>query len=162
MALIGRFFAILFGFLAACFVAGAVVVWALLFPEMVELSLDPVGGGDALNIILGFGFVLLSGFALLPALVAVLVTEAFAIRHILAYALAGAAAGLACYLAFIPFDTATLTFEGIVRRHLEVMTGAGILGGVVYWMIAGRNAGAWRGRPSPSFPPSARSDSQAR
>lgn len=161
MALIGRFFAILFGFLAACFVAGAVVVWALLFPEMVDLSLDPVGG-DALNIILGFGFVLLSGFALLPALVAVLVTEAFSIRHILAYALAGGAAGLACYLAFIPFDTMTMTFDGIVRRHLEVMTGAGILGGVVYWMIAGRNAGAWRGLPSPSFPPSGRSDSQAR
>ena len=74
MALIVRFFAILFGFLAACFVAGAVVVWALLFPEMVELSLDPVGG-DALNIILGFGFVLLSGFALLSALVAVFVTD---------------------------------------------------------------------------------------
>jgi hypothetical protein len=151
MALIGRFFAILFGFLAACFVAGAVVVWALLFPEMVELSLDPVGG-DALNIIIGFGFVLLSGFALLPALVAVLITEAFSIRHVLAYALAGGAAGLACYLAFIPFDTVTMTFEGIVRRHLEVMSGAGILGGVVYWMIAGRNAGAWRIPPAAPQP----------
>src|SRR6201991_2084608 len=34
MALIGRLFAIFFGFLAACFVAGAVIVYALLFPEM--------------------------------------------------------------------------------------------------------------------------------
>jgi hypothetical protein len=151
MALIGRVFAILFGFLAACFAAGAVVVWALLFPEMVDLSLDPVSG-DALNIILAFGFVLVSGFALLPALVAVLVTEAFAIRHILAYALAGGVAGLACYLAFIPFDTVTMTFDGIVRRHLEVMAGAGILGGVVYWMIAGRNAGAWRETPTAAQP----------
>ena len=30
--------------------------------------------------------------------------------------------------------------------------GAGILGGVVYWMIAGRNAGAWRTSP-PAPPP---------
>ena len=52
--------------------------------------------------------------------------------------------GLACYLGLVPFDPETLHFEGIVRRHLEIMTGAGIVAGLVYWMIAGRNAGAWR------------------
>lgn len=160
MALIGRLFATFFGFLAACFVAGAVVVYALLFPEMDLQTLDIDSG--TVNVIFGIGFMLISGFALLPALIAVLVTEAFSIRHILAYAIFGALAGLGCYLAFIPFDTVTMTFEGIVRRHIEVMVGAGILGGVVYWLIAGRNAGAWRERPSPAFPPSARSDSQAR
>ncbi len=49
-----------------------------------------------------------------------------------------------------------MTFNGIVRRHLEVMVGAGILGGVVYWLIAGRNAaGGWRNvsRPPPPLPP---------
>jgi hypothetical protein len=55
--------------------------------------------------------------------------------------------GLACYLGLVPFDTETLRFDGIVRRHLEIMTGAGIVAGVVYWMIAGRNAGAWREPP---------------
>jgi hypothetical protein len=97
-----------------------------------------------INIILGFGFILVSGFALLPAMIAVVITEAFYIRSILAYAVAGGLAGLCCYLGFIPFDTVTWSFDGIVRRHLEVMVGAGILGGVIYWMIAGRNAGAWR------------------
>ena len=29
------------------------------------------------------------------------------------------------------------------------MTGAGIVAGLVYWMIAGRNAGAWREPPRP-------------
>jgi len=143
MALIGRFFAIVFGFLAACFVAGMVVVITLLFPEFTDMTLDPVDR-TALNIILGFGFVIVSGFALLPAMIAVLITEAFAIRSILAYAIAGGVAGLCCYLAFVPFDTVTMTFTGIVQRHLEVMVGAGILGGLVYWLIAGRNAGAWR------------------
>ena len=37
-----------------------------------------------------------------------------------------------------------MRFDGIVRRHLEIMTGAGIVAGLIYWMIAGRNAGAWR------------------
>ena len=33
------------------------------------------------------------------------------------------------------------------------MTGAGIVAGLVYWMIAGRNAGAWREPPRPLRPP---------
>lgn len=147
MAVIGRLFAIFFGFLVACIVASVVVLYAIFFPEMSDVSLDVDQG--AINLILGFGFILISGFALLPALIIALVTEAFSIRHILAYAVGGGIAGLCCYLGFIPFDTVNMTFNGIVRRHLEVMVGAGILGGVIYWMIAGRNAGAWRS-PSPN------------
>jgi hypothetical protein len=80
------------------------------------------------------------------------ITEAFYIRGALTYAVGGGVVGLACYLGLVPFDPATLRFEGIVRRHLEIMTGAGIVAGVVYWMIAGRNAGAWR-EPRPPRPP---------
>src|ERR1700743_322685 len=147
MAVIGRLFVILFGFLAACLVAGAVVVGAILFPEFSDLGAGPVDPG-VLNIMLGFGFIFISGFALLPAMIVVLITEAFYIRSALTYAVGGGVVGLACYLGLIPFDPATLHFEGIVRRHLEIMTGAGIVAGVVCWMIAGRNAGAW-GLPRP-------------
>jgi hypothetical protein len=150
MALIGRLFAVFFGFLAACIVASIVVLWALFFPEVSDMSLDVDQG--AINMVLGFGFILISGFALLPAAIIALITEVFSIRHILAYAVGGALAGLFCYLGFIPFDTVNMTFNGIVRRHLEVMVGAGILGGVVYWLIAGRNAGGWRA-VSPEPPP---------
>jgi len=151
MALIGRFFAVIIGFCAACLVASIVVLWAIFFPEMTDMSVDIDQG--AINLILGFGFVLVSGFALLPAAMIALVTEVFSIRHVLAYAVGGALAGLFCYLGFIPFDTVNMTFNGIVRRHLEVMVGAGILGGVVYWLIAGRNAGRWRDVPPASPPP---------
>ena len=164
MALIGRLFVILFGFLAACLVAGMIVVGAVLFPEFSDLGEGPVDSG-ALNIIVGFGFIFVSGFALVPAMVVAAITEAFYIRGALTYAIGGGLVGLACYLGLIPFDTDTLRFEGIVRRHLEIMTGAGIVAGVVYWMIAGRNAGVWRVPPpalrrppplpsqSPSLPP---------
>ncbi len=141
MALIGRLFAIVFGFLGACFAAGMIVVFAILIPEMSNGTLD----ADGINLIIGFGFILISGFALLPALILILVTEAFYIRHILAYAIGGAVAGACCYLAFVPFDTVTMSFTGVVRHHLEVMVGAGVVAGVVYWLIAGRNAGIWRG-----------------
>ena len=151
MALIGRLFAILFGSLFACLAAGMIVVGAVLYPEFSDL-----GGGidqSAINVVLGFGFIFLSGFALLPALIVVLITEAFYIRSVLAYAIGGALVGAACYLGLIPFDPATMKFDGIIRRHLEIMTGAGIVAGLVYWVIAGRNAGVWRESPKPQRPP---------
>ncbi|WP_076863264.1 hypothetical protein [Bradyrhizobium mercantei] len=151
MALIGRLFVIAFGFLMACFVAGIIVVVAVLYPEISDF------GGQidqsAVNIVLGFGFIFISGFALLPALIVVLITEAFFIRSVLAYAVGGAIVGAVCYLGLIPFDPNTMQFHGIVRRHMEIMTGAGIVAGLVYWLIAGRSAGAWREPPRPLPPP---------
>ena len=154
MALIGRLFVILFGFLAACLVAGMIVFGAVMFPEFSDLGAGPVDPGT-LNILVGFGFIFISGFALLPAMIVVLITEAFYVRGALTYAVGGGIVGLACYLGLVPFDTSTLQFEGIVRRHLEIMTGAGIVAGVVYWMIAGRNAGAWRRAAAPAKAPTA-------
>ena len=143
MYLIGRIFVILFGLLAASLIAGAILVTAVLFPALSDFADGPIDT-SVLNIVLGFSFIFVSGFALLPALIVVLLTEAFYIRSALVYAVGGGVVGLACYLGLVPFDPATLRFDGIVRRHLEIMTGAGIVAGVVYWMIAGRNAGAWR------------------
>jgi hypothetical protein len=150
MSLIGRIIVILFAFCVACMVGGTIVTFAILFPELSAMDtgiIDP----DVINILIGFGFIFFSGFALIPALVVVVITEAFNIRSVIAYALGGAVVGLACYLGLIPYDTTTMTFDGIVRRHLEVMTGAGIVAGLIYWLIAGRKAGAWR-QPRPRPP----------
>ncbi|MGA2287294.1 hypothetical protein [Bradyrhizobium sp.] len=152
MALIGRLFVIVIGFLAACLVAGMIMIGAVLFPEFSDLGTGPIDS-SALNVVIGFGFIFVSGFALLPAMIVAAITEAFYIRSALAYAAGGAVVGLACYLGLVPFDSDTLRFEGIVRRHLEIMTGAGIVAGVVYWLIAGRKAGAWREPPRPLPPP---------
>jgi phosphotransferase system glucose/maltose/N-acetylglucosamine-specific IIC component len=150
MALIGRLFVIFIAFLFACLVAGMIVVGAVLYPEFSDLGTGPIDQ-SAINVVLGFIFI--SGFALLPALIVVLITEAFYVRGVLTYAVGGAIVGAACYLGLIPFDPETLHFDGIVRRHLEIMTGAGIVAGLVYWMIAGRTAGVWREPPRPSRPP---------
>jgi len=143
MSLLWRLIVIFFAFLAASFAAGVVVVVAVMYPELSSLDLGPVDR-DALAVMAGFGFVFVSGFALLPALIMALVTEAFAIRSLLFYALGGALFGLGVYLAYTPFDTTAMSFAGVDRRELEVMTGAGIVAGLVYWAIAGRRAGAWR------------------
>jgi hypothetical protein len=152
MALIGRLFVIFFAFLLACFAAGAIVVVAVLYPEFSDLGVRDVDQ-SAINVVLGFGFIFISGFALLPALIVVLITETFNIRGVLTYAVGGAIVGAACYLGLTPFDTEMMQFNVIVQRHLEIMTGAGIVAGLVYWMIAGRRAGAWREPPRPLRPP---------
>jgi hypothetical protein len=152
MALIGRLLVIFLAFLAACLAAGIIVVSALLFPDFSELGTGPVDEG-ALDVVLGFGFIIVSGFALVPAMLIAAITEAFHIRRVLTYAIGGGLVGLACYLGLVPFDTDTMRFEGIVRRQLEIMTGAGIVAGLVYWLIAGRNAGAWRKPPTRIGPP---------
>ena len=112
MSLIGRIFVILFAFLAACFVAGMIVVVAVLYPEFSDLGSGEIDQ-SAINVLLGFGFIFLSGFALLPALIVVLITEAFYIRSVLAYAIGGAIVGAACYLGLIPFDPA----DADIRWH---------------------------------------------
>ena len=113
MSLIGRLFVVFFAFLAACFVAGMIVVGAVLYPEFSDLGGGDDRSGCAINVVLGFGFIFLSGFALLPALIVVLITEAFYIRSVLAYAVGGAIVGAACYLGLIPFDPR----DAEVRRH---------------------------------------------
>jgi len=113
-------------------------------PEISQLDLGPVDHG-ALQWLIGLALIFVSGFALLPALVLVLVTEALSIRSALAYALGGAVVGLCAYLSLVPFDSEAMRFATIDHRQLEVMTGAGILAGLVYWIVAGRGAGRWRG-----------------
>jgi hypothetical protein len=151
MSLIGRLFVIALGFLAACLAAGMIVVGAVLFPEFSNLGDDPIDR-TGIDIVVGFAFIFVSGFAFLPAVIIALITETFSIRSILAYAIGGGCVGLACYLGLTPFNPDTMHFEGVVRRHLEIMTGAGIVGGLLYWMIAGRNAGAWRAPRPPPLP----------
>lgn len=144
MALLWRLIVIAFAFCLASFAAGLVVVAAVMFPDVSSLDLGLIDR-DSFAVMMGFGFIFASGFALLPAMIMALVTEGFSIRSLLFYALGGAATGLATYLAFTPFDPAQMSFAIVDRRELEVMTGAGIVAGLVYWAVAGRNAGRWRG-----------------
>src|SRR5450432_2077343 len=97
MFLIIRLFVIFFGFLAACVAAGMIVVGAVLFPELSDIG-NGLVDRDALNLVLGFGFIFVSGFALLPAMIVVAITEAFYIRGALTYAIGGGLVGLACFL----------------------------------------------------------------
>src|SRR4051812_33137656 len=124
MSLIGRLFVTLFAFLAACFVAGMIVVGAVLYPEFSDFG-DGQIDQSAINVVLGFGFIFISGFALLPALVVVLITEAFYIRSVLAYAIGGAIVGAARHLRPPPLAPEAQEIYGSVRPHPQHKNPAG-------------------------------------
>ena len=54
MALIGRLFAIAFGFLMACFVSGVIAIFALLFPEMTDISANTINVSNNSDSFTGF------------------------------------------------------------------------------------------------------------
>lgn len=143
MRALGRIVLVLFAGLLASLAAGLVVTLAVLLPEWSALDLGPLDD-STFGIVVGFGAIFLSGFALLPALVMIGIAEALAIRALLYYAAAGAAIAVLLYLSFQGWDTLALEVNGFARRELEILAAAGIVAGFVYWAVAGRSAGAWR------------------
>jgi len=75
---------------------------------------------------------------ILPAVVAIVLAEAFAWRSVLYYFLAG---GLIALIADQASDL--VIAPGFPGRRLVIMLAAGFVGGFVYWAIAGQHAGDW-------------------
>lgn len=150
--MIARFFVILFACIAASLAAGFVVAIAALYPAWSNLAVD---GYDAtfIGYVITFGAIFVSFFAVLPALLVIVLGEALELRSALYYAAAGAVVAALAYLSAGSWDTLSLSVDGFARRELEVMAGAGIAAGFVYWAIAGRNAGRWRRGPEALPPP---------
>ena len=145
MALIARIFVVLFAFVLACVAAAAVMEFALLLPVWTELVDEPPNK-QIIAITIGLSATFFSLYAMLPAMVIIALAEGFRLRSVLFYALARAALALGLSygwdLRFLraPNDN----FGG---RGAEIMAAVGIVGSFVYWLIAGRNAGAWRKPP---------------
>jgi hypothetical protein len=148
VSLLTRLIVILFACLAASFAAGLVVSLAVLIPVVGDLALGPFGEGT-FGVMVAFGAIFVSAYALVPVLLVIVCAEALAIRAVLFYALAGGLLGAVLYFNFSGWDGRALTAGGFARRELEIMAAAGIVAGFVYWAIAGRNAGRWRERPPP-------------
>lgn len=83
----------------------------------------------------------------LPALAAALVSELFSLRQVWLFGLTGAAIGAGCFVHASPQIVGTI--EGTDWADLAIVAAGGAVGGLAYWLIAGRNAGFARPAPSP-------------
>ena len=80
---------------------------------------------------------------MLPALLVVALAEGFAWRSVLLYAALGGALALALSYG-IDFARRHQPTRTYFAREREVLAASGIAGGLVYWLFAGRTAGAWK------------------
>jgi len=142
VALIVRIFVVLFAFLLASTAAALVLTLGLLPPEFDELSLMP-GAHAGFGLAVAFTATLISGYALVPAMLFIALAEGFRLRSFLLYAAFGALFGLVIASGSNFWGDGT-PGHAIFDHEQEVFAAAGIAAGLLYWALAGRKAGAWR------------------
>lgn len=148
MSVIARIFMAFFGYMLACIAAAIVLTLGSLAPNWNDL-MAPFGpdAGAAESIALwsvtGMAAIIIFSVGFLPAMLAIALTEGLALRSAVVYGVIGAALSLAMAYG-LDFAGYIGTAEGDLARNHEVFAAAGIAGGLVYWLVAGRRAGAWK------------------
>jgi hypothetical protein len=94
-----------------------------------------------------FGTLFSAAVAILPLLLLLVLAETFRLRSLLLYVVGGAVVMLFGYIAPRLFERSVAASEYLsVSREAAIATAAGLVFGLVYWLVAGRRAGAWRQR----------------
>ena len=143
---------VLFGFIIACLVAGVVTVAFVVTPADIaalpaEAQPERLGNAGVLSLLAATHSAI---FALQFALIAIGIAEFSRVRSWIYYVLAGIAIALggfwAEYLNEVPGQPSIFNYYA-----LGAFIAVGVLGGVAYWLVAGRRAGGKRGDvPPPS------------
>jgi hypothetical protein len=92
-------------------------------------------------------------YMMFPSILAVLISEAFAIRSWMYHAAAG---GLSAVISLATVGAFDKSYD--LSDEPLIAVGAGIVAGFAYWAVAGWSAGFWKPvftQPQPAVPPSA-------
>jgi hypothetical protein len=142
MAVIVRIMMVILAYILACVAASFVLTIGTLTPQWDDPASLGLQSAAVWSIIL-IGAAVIATLTMLPALLVIVLAEGFALRSILVYAALGGVLGLALRYG--------LDFAGYVgepdrylARERQVIAAAGITGGLVYWLFAGRKAGFWK------------------
>lgn len=141
--LVFRLFVILIGYGFASLVASA-MLHVLVLP-VVGLTPEETRAAVASSFLFSVPFIALfvAYFAFFPSVAAIVVGEIMGATSWLFYALSG---GVAAFIitGFI-WTHADETNQAVGDpRFAAVMLAAGLIGGIAYWLVAGRSAGGWR------------------
>jgi hypothetical protein len=144
MSLLGRIIVIIFALIVASMAAGVALAVGIVAPDWPTMDSDPVER-VSFFVLAFFATSFVGAAATLPALVLIVFAEAARMRSFLYYGVAGAVVGLASYFGSdVSSRLENTTDVTPVGHALQLAAAAGIIGGIVYWLIAGRRAGAWR------------------
>jgi hypothetical protein len=141
---ITRFFVILFSLIFALLAAGIALAVGVMAPELVTNTSDPIEK-FAFFAIAFFATSFVGATAFVPAVILVAIAETFDIRSIFYYAIGGGLiAAVVWYMADISVQLENTTDLSPIGYGLQLVAAAGIIGGFVYWLLAGRKAGMWK------------------
>jgi hypothetical protein len=135
------------GYVWACVAASLVLTFGTLTPRWNDLF-DSLGvhshsaQSAALWTVVALGAAVIFVIGFLPSLLAVALAEGFALRSSIVYGVIGGALTLAAAYGLDFFRDVAPPGSDFARER-EVFAAAGIAGGLVYWLFAGRNAGRW-------------------
>ena len=140
-----RFAAILVGYVVAALAASAFLN-ILVLAHLGYTPADPEPTATAsLYFSVPFVALFVAYFGFMPAAVVILIAELLSRRDWLFYALGGAVIALA-FLGFV-HRVADANFDVTETNARLAVIGAGMVGGIFYWLSAGRWAGSWRREP---------------
>ncbi|MDR3420328.1 MAG: hypothetical protein P4L80_03655 [Xanthobacteraceae bacterium] len=142
MSVILRLMAIFLAYILACITASLVLTIGTLTPHWDDLASLGLQSA-AVWVVVAVGAAIIGAVAMLPTLLIVALAEGFAWRSVILYGALGGVLALAlCYgMGFAGYIGEPDSF---LAREREVLAAAGIAGGLVYWLFAGRRAGAWK------------------
>jgi hypothetical protein len=138
------------GYICACVAASLVLTLGTLAPDWNDLdALSHSLGNQSADVptialwsVVGIGAAIIFAVGFLPTLLAIILTEGFKLRSIVVYAIIGGALALAAAYG-LDFGGYVSAPSADMRHEREVFAAAGIAGGLVYWLFAGRRAGVW-------------------
>jgi hypothetical protein len=149
MTALSRLVMMLVGYTCACIAASAVLTLGTLAPDWNDLQAlgQSLGqSGDVPTVVLwatiGIGAAIIFAIGFFPTLLAIILAEGFKLRSIVVYGVIGAALALAAVYGLDFGGYVTAPNADMMHEH-EVFAAAGIAGGLVYWLFAGRRAGVW-------------------
>ena len=148
MIVLGRIMMMFLGYVMACIAAALVLTLGSLGPDWSEVTAQfgpqpPGVESAALWSVTAMAAIVIFVVGFLPVLLAIALAEGLALRSAVIYGVIGAALALAMAygLDFAGYITGP---DAHLGHNTEVFAAAGIAGGLVYWLFAGRNAGAWK------------------
>jgi hypothetical protein len=149
MTALFRLVMMLVGYIGACVAASAVITLGTLAPNWNDLqefsrSLDQSGDVPTIALwsMIGIGAAIIFAIGFFPTLLAIILAEGFKLRSIVVYGVIGAALALAAVYG-LDFGGYVTAPNSDMMHEREVFAAAGIAGGLVYWLFAGRRAGVW-------------------
>lgn len=136
------------GYVWACIAAALVLALGTLTPDWNDLFVSlgvqsPQVQSAAMWTVVGLGAFVIFVVGFLPVLLVIVIAEGFALRSVVVYGVIGGALALAMGYG-LDFAGYIAPANVDIAREREVFAAAGIAGGLIYWLFAGRRAGSWK------------------